>query len=90
MDIVNRNFKFLRAKEGLTQREFAERLGLKQATLGAYEEGRATPPLSCLTDVSRIFKVSIDNLINGDLSTIPEKSWRVSGKPRKEDRKSVV
>ena len=84
MDIVNRNLRFLRAKEGLTQREFAERLGLKQATLGAYEEGRATPPLSCLTDVSRIFKVSLDNLINADLSTLPEKSWRISGKPKKE------
>jgi transcriptional regulator with XRE-family HTH domain len=84
MDTVNRNFRFLRAKEGLTQREFAERLGLKQATLGAYEEGRATPPLSCLTDASRIFKVSLDNLINSDLSSLPEKSWRTSGKPRKE------
>ena len=84
METVNRNLRFLRTKEGATQREFAERLGLKQATLGAYEEGRATPPLSCLTDVSRIFKVSLDNLINADLSTLPEKSWRISGKVRKE------
>jgi len=84
MEIVNRNLRFLRQKEGLTQREFAERLALKQATVGAYEEGRATPPLSCLTDVSRIFKVSLDNLINADLSVLPERSWRVSGKPRKE------
>jgi transcriptional regulator with XRE-family HTH domain len=84
METVNRNFRFLRQKEGLTQREFAERLGLKQATVGAYEEGRATPPLNCLTDVSRIFKVSMDNLVGADISTLPEKSWRVSGKPRKE------
>ncbi len=84
METVNRNLRFLRTKEGLTQREFAERLGLKQATLGAYEEGRATPPLNCLTDVSRAFKISLDNLINADLSSLPEKSWRVSGKPRRE------
>lgn len=84
METVNRNLRFLRSKEGLTQREFAERLGLKQATLGAYEEGRATPPLNCLTDVSRTFKVSLDNLINADLANLPEKLWRVSGKPRKE------
>src|SRR5687767_12722950 len=84
MDTVNRNLKFLRAKEGLTQREFAERIGLKQATLGAYEEGRATPPLNILSDISRIFKVSLDNLINADLSTLAEKSWRLSGKPKKE------
>ena len=84
METVNRNLRFLRTREGATQREFAERLGLKQATLGAYEEGRATPPLTCLTDVSRIFKVSLDNLINADLSTLAEKSWRISGKVRKE------
>lgn len=84
MDTVNRNVKFLRAKEGLTQREFAERVGLKQASVGAYEEGRATPPLNVLSQLARMFKVSLDNLINGDLSTLPEKSWRVSGKPKKE------
>jgi transcriptional regulator with XRE-family HTH domain len=84
MDIVNRNLRFLRSKEGVTQREFAERLGLKQPTLGAYEEGRATPPLSCLSDVSRIYKVSLDNLINADLSTLQEKNWRLAAKPRKE------
>ena len=84
MDIVNRNLRFLRSKEGVTQREFAERLGLKQPTLGAYEEGRATPPLSCLSDVSRIYKVSLDNLINADLSILPEKNWRMAAKPRKE------
>jgi len=82
METVNRNLRFLRQKAVLTQREFAERLGLKQATIGAYEEGRATPPLSCLTDVSRIFKISLDNLINSDLSALPEKSWRISGRPR--------
>lgn len=84
METVNRNLRFLRTREGSTQREFAERLGLKQATLGAYEEGRATPPLACLSDVSRIFKVSLDNLINADLGTLPEKLWRISGKVRKE------
>ncbi len=84
METVNRNLRFLRTKEGLTQREFSERLNLKQATLGAYEEGRATPPLPILSDVSRTFKVSLDNLINADLSSIPEKTWRLSGRPRKE------
>ncbi|HET7179401.1 MAG TPA: LexA family transcriptional regulator [Chryseosolibacter sp.] len=84
MELVNQNLRFIRTKESLTQREFAERLGLKQATVGAYEEGRATPPIACLMDVSRIFKVSLDNLISTDLAKLPEKMWRASGKPRKE------
>ncbi len=68
----------------MTQREFAERIGVKQATLGAYEEGRATPPLNVLSDISRNFKISLDNLINSELSGLPEKSWKNQAKPRKE------
>ena len=48
MPIVNKNLKFLRVQQGLTQKQLAEKLGLKQAAIGAYEEERATPPLASL------------------------------------------
>src|SRR5688572_30085400 len=73
MPIVNQNLKFLRAEKGLTQKQLAEKLGLKQATIGAYEEERATPPLPALLDFTRIFQVSLDALVSQDLSKIPEK-----------------
>jgi transcriptional regulator with XRE-family HTH domain len=76
MAIVNKNLKYLRAQQGLTQKQLAEKLGLKQAAVGAYEEERSTPPLSCLLDISKIFKVNIDLLVNHDLSRIPEKDWK--------------
>lgn len=76
---VNKNLKFLRALQGLTQKQLAEKLGLKQAAVGAYEEERSTPPLSCLLDISKIFKVNIDLLVNHDLSRVPEKDWRGKG-----------
>jgi transcriptional regulator with XRE-family HTH domain len=79
MAIVNKNLKFLRGQQGLTQKQLAEKLGLKQAAVGAYEEERSTPPLSCLLDISKIFKVNIDLLVNHDLTRIPEKDWK--GKP---------
>lgn len=79
MATVNKNLKFLRAQQGLTQKQLAEKLGLKQAAVGAYEEERSTPPLSCLLDISKIFKVNIDLLVNHDLSRIPEKDWK--GRP---------
>ena len=75
--MVNRNLKFLRAQQGFTQKQLAEKLGLKQAAVGAYEEERSTPPLSCLLDISKIFKVNIDLLVNHDLSRIPEKDWKL-------------
>lgn len=73
---VNKNLKFLRAQHGFTQKQLAEKLGLKQAAVGAYEEERSTPPLACLLDISKIFKVNIDLLVNYDLSRIPEKEWK--------------
>ena len=76
MATVNKNLKFLRAQQGLTQKQLAEKLGLKQAAVGAYEEERSTPPLSCLLDISKIFRVNIDLLVNHDLSRIPEKEWK--------------
>jgi transcriptional regulator with XRE-family HTH domain len=79
MAIVNRNLKFLRMKQGLTQKQLAEKLGLKQAAVGAYEEERSTPPVTSLVEITKIFNVSLDNLVNKDLSQLPEKNWK--GKP---------
>jgi transcriptional regulator with XRE-family HTH domain len=76
MAIIDKNLKFLRGQQGLTQRQLAEKLGLKQAAIGAYEEERATPPLACLLDIARIFNVTLDNLVNRDLSTLPPKEWK--------------
>lgn len=78
---VNKNIKFLRTRSGWTQKELAEKIGLKQPVIGAYEEERAMPPLSCLLDIADLFKISIDVFTRKDLSKLPEKDWKgVSGK----------
>lgn len=76
MAIVNRNLKFLRVQQGMTQKQLAEKLGLKQAAVGAYEEERSTPPVSCLVEISKIFNVSLDHLVNKDLSLLSQKDWK--------------
>lgn len=76
MAIVNKNLKYLRSHVGLTQKQLAEKLGLKQAAVGAYEEERSTPPLVSLLDIAKIFKVNIDLLVTQDLSKMPEKDWK--------------
>jgi transcriptional regulator with XRE-family HTH domain len=74
--MVNSNLKFLRTRQGLTQKQFAEKLGLKQSAIGAYEERRATPPLSLLLKISQVYGVSLDVLTQKDLSKLPEKEWK--------------
>ncbi len=76
--IVNKNLKHLRLRQELTQKQFAETLGLKQSVIGAYEEERATPPLNVLLDVCSRYKISMDVLTRKDLSQLPEKEWRAA------------
>ncbi len=83
MAIINKNLKFLRAQQGMTQKQLAEKLGLKQAAIGAYEEERATPPLSSLLDITKIFNVNLDDLVKQDLSRPDhERKFLSTGKGR--------
>src|SRR5215216_6626824 len=84
MNKVSKNLKFLRAKHGFTQKQLAEKLGLKQAALGAYEEERATPPLASLLELTKIFNITLEAFINVDLSRQPDKVFRTSTSRGKE------
>jgi transcriptional regulator with XRE-family HTH domain len=82
MAMINKNLKYLRGQQGLTQKQLAEKLGLKQAAIGAYEEERATPPLASLLDLSKIFNVNLDDLVRQDLSKTTEKDKKRSSLSR--------
>ncbi|WP_276372969.1 LexA family transcriptional regulator [Chryseolinea sp. H1M3-3] len=84
MAIVNKNLKFLRVQQGMTQKQLAEKLGLKQAAIGAYEEERATPPLASLLDIMKIFNVNLDDLVKQDLSRISEKERKSMSSGKRE------
>lgn len=68
MSTVSDNIKHLRKLNGWTQGDFAERIEIKRSLVGAYEEGRADPRLNNLSNMSKLFGVSIDQLINQDLT----------------------
>ncbi|MCK6616687.1 MAG: LexA family transcriptional regulator [Cyclobacteriaceae bacterium] len=68
MPLISKNLKFLRGRQGLTQKQLAEKLKLNQPVIGAYEEGRALPPLPALQKLATLFQVSLDDLANTDLS----------------------
>lgn len=62
------NLKYLRKLRGLTQEEFANKLGIKRSLIGAYEEERADPRLDVLEIVSDMYKLSLDELFLKNLS----------------------
>jgi len=53
----------------MTQKEFAEKLGAKQANITNYERGTNRPAYEDLIAISNLFKISIDNLLTVNLAT---------------------
>ncbi len=68
MSYLNQNIKHLRKLKSYTQADLAERLGIKRSLIGAYEEERAEPKIETIQKVSYLFDLSLDQLINQDLS----------------------
>ena len=67
--LLGLNIKYLRKVRNLTQDQLADKIGVNRAMIGSYEEGRAVPKLPALQILSHYFNVSIDSLVNIDLST---------------------
>lgn len=62
-----------REARGLTQVEASKQLGLRGfTTLSNYEQGRAELPLKLLSEVCRVYRVKIEQLLS-DLPPNPEK-----------------
>ncbi len=71
MSIVSDNIKYLRKQLHFTQEKMAGKIGIKRSLLGAYEEGRADPRLNNLQKMADIFNISVDMIINNDLTKMP-------------------
>lgn len=67
-DFIYLNIKYLReAKKRWSKKELADVLGKQPATIGDYEKGKAKPSIPVLIQLSKIFEVSIDDLILRDI-----------------------
>ncbi len=63
------NLRFLREKRGMEQLELAQLLGRKSASsISEWERGTYTPKAGVLSDIARIFNVSLSDLMNKDLT----------------------
>ncbi|WNJ18875.1 helix-turn-helix domain-containing protein [Pontibacter sp. G13] len=65
---IGKNLKHLRKQRGLTQQVLANSLDIQRSSIGAYEEGRATPKYDTLANISEYFQVSIDLLVKENLT----------------------
>ncbi|MCC6253004.1 MAG: helix-turn-helix transcriptional regulator [Bacteroidia bacterium] len=70
------NFKFLRKRKSRSQEAAAIGLGIKRSSINNYENGYALPGIDMLPAISKYFGISIDSLINEDLSNMSEMKLR--------------
>ena len=63
-----KSFKFYRQKAGLTQKEAADKIGVKDYQLANYETNRSQPSLDILKKMSKAYLVSIDKMLGNNLS----------------------
>lgn len=61
--MFSENIKKLRESEGLTQKDLAKKIGVTYQTIGHWETGRRKPTFDKLIKLSKIFEISIDELI---------------------------
>ena len=66
MSVFSKNLRYLRESRGLKLDEF-EFLGIKKGTMSNYELGNTEPKLSLLCEISKFFRISIDDFLLKDI-----------------------
>lgn len=57
----------LRKEKGMTQKQAADRLNISDKTISKWERGLGCPDISLLGELSDLFGVNIEKILNGDL-----------------------
>ena len=65
MTSVGKNLKNIRKKNNITQDELAEKLSVTRQAVSNWENGKTEPDIETLTNISQIFDISIDELVDG-------------------------
>lgn len=60
--------KYLREKKGLTQAELGQILSVQKSAISKYELGKVSPNIEVLRKLSNLFHVSIDDLLNNEIT----------------------
>ncbi len=66
------NLKRIRKENNLSQEEFAEKLGVSRQSVSKWESNSAYPEMDKLIQISNIFNIGIDELINKDIREVRE------------------
>ena len=66
--MFSQNLQKIRSEKNLSQEQLADKIGVSRQTISAWESGKASPELDKITTISKLFSVSIDELV-GEIKT---------------------
>lgn len=61
------NLQFLRAQEGITQEQLAEKLDVSRQSVSKWESGQSFPEMDTLLQICNLYDVSLDVLLRGSV-----------------------
>ena len=67
---IGKKIMVLRKKNGFSQEELAEKLGVARQTISKWELGETSPDLKQAKELSKIYNVSLDELTDNDIKNI--------------------
>lgn len=71
-----RNLQFLRRmRDGMTQEELAERMGVSRQTVSKWETDQAYPEIDKLVELCTLFSCTLDQLVREDMTVADEEHY---------------
>lgn len=70
MNYLSKNIKYIRTLKGISQEQLAEELKVSRSRISSYEEGRATPAIDFVIELSDYINIAMDVLIKKKLDSL--------------------
>lgn len=77
LDNIGKFIKEMRKNKNLTQEELAEKLGVNNRTVSRWENGKNMPDISLYKPLCEVLGISIEELVNGELTNKKNISYSV-------------
>ena len=68
--ILGKKILELRKKENLSQEQLAEKMNVTRQTISKWELNETTPDIKQAKELSKLFKISLDELTENDMATL--------------------
>lgn len=81
--------KELRMKKGLSQEKLAEQLGVSRQSVSKWEQGYAVPSSDNVLELSKLYGISADNILNCEVPKAAADEKEEASKPQKSQQTDV-